>query len=382
MDPGWRSRAPDAVFGARPLVDALVRAALNDAIAAGAVTARTVPAFAIEPPRYPGFGDLACDVAIVLGRQLGEAPQAIGDAIASRVRDPAGWVADVAVGGPGFVNFRFALPFWRRLLTEAIGAGDGYGRSVAAIGQRVAVALMGGGGSATAEARALAVRDAVARLLADAGARVERIGPGPGGRGPLDRLVQVGPGVGEADRPARTLRIGGVRLTRDGSPAPDVPTVRELLEEIGSDALRFLLLLERPERPIEVDLELAKRARTDNPLFAVQYAHARLAGRVRASGGSARTVQADELARLDDGDVEVLRAIAAWPDVVDVAARALEPDRIARFAVDLAGRCHRWLNRQGRRATLDVARGALAGCLAQVLRRALALCEVSAPERV
>jgi arginyl-tRNA synthetase len=388
MPLGWRSWAPDAVFGARSLVDALVRAALNDAIAAGVVAPRRVPGFAIEAPRYAAFGDLACDVAIVLGRQLGASPQAIGEAIASRVRDPAGWVAEVTVGGPGFVNFRFAPSFWHTLLGEALDAGDAYGRSDAAVGRRVGVALMVAGNSGTAEARALAVGDSVARLLRDAGARVERIAPATAPEsGPLDQLIQVVAGdrpcIEEPEWPVRTLRIGSVRLTRDGSPVRDVATMRELLEEIGPDGLRFLLLLGRTDRLVEVDVELAKRECVDNPLFAVHCAHARLAGRARAGHrGIRRTLSAAELALLDEGDIEVLRAIAGWPDVVDLAVRALEPDRVARFAVDLAVLCQRWLNRQGRRATLDVARGAVAACLAQVLRRALALCEVTAPERV
>ena len=103
-------------------VDAIVREALNDAIQGGRLRTRSIPSFSVDVPRHTAFGDLACDVALVLGRQLGKSPHAIGAAIAGCVRDPHGWLAEVGIGGPGFVNFRFAPPFWGAVLAEAVAA--------------------------------------------------------------------------------------------------------------------------------------------------------------------------------------------------------------------------------------------------------------------
>jgi arginyl-tRNA synthetase len=179
----------------------------------------------------------------------------------------------------------------------------------------------------------------------------------------------------------RVIPVQAVRVTRDGSPVADPPPAGEILREIGSGPLRFLLLRERVERPVELDLEQAKLERTDNPLFLVQYAHARL----MAHGGDTHAGPEIDPSRLEASDVEVLRALASWPDVLEAASRALEPDRVVRHAIDLAGASHRWINRHRAGSAGDGAgrtRAALAACLAQVLRRALGFCHVPAPERM
>lgn len=393
-------------------VDALVREALSDVIAEGGLRTRTVPAFTIDAPRHAAFGDLACDVALVLGRQLGESPEAIGGRIVDRVHDPHGWLAEVGVGGPGFVNFRFAPPFWRTLLAEALEAGDTYGRSDAGIGRRILVEVAGAGAGDAGDARAAAVADAVGRLLGDAGAVVERAGSVAGlvaadggegvpGRAPFGRLVGVLAGRRDGALPhlqrtlatrgvpgatLRVLPVHPVRLSRDGEPMRDAARVEALVDEIGPDALRFLLLLQRAERSVDLDLELAKREGTENPLFLVRYARARLGRRRRegedvcARAGALVDVDLDQLA---GGELDVLRTVAAWPDVVDAAVRALEPDRVARFAVELAGAAHRWLNRYrlaDARPARAAARLALAACLERLLARALIVCTGSVPE--
>ncbi len=374
-------------------VDALVRAALNDAIQGGHLRTRTVPPFTVDVPRHPAFGDLACDVALVLGRQLGKSPHAIGAAIAGRVRDPGGWLAEVGIGGPGFVNFRFAPPFWGAILTEALAAGSGYGRSDVAAGRRVRLELGRVRENDAAGARAGVVADAVAAILRAAGADVEGAGGGPSvGSSPPDELIRIVSGHSASTLPpagdrepaassVRLLPVGPVRVTRDGSPAGDGLAAAALRDERGADALRFLLLLERTERPIDLDLELAKREGTDNPLFLVQCAYARL---VRRVADRERPLSFDP-SHLGPADVEGLRALARWPDVLEIASRALEPDRIARFAVDLGGAAHRWLNRNRPGAggeAVERTQSALAGCLAGVFREALARCNIVAAERM
>src|SRR5262245_18622249 len=161
-------------------IDAIVREALNDAIQGGRLRTRSIPAFSVDVPRHTAFGDLACDVALVLGRQLGKSPHAIGAAIAGCVRDPHGWLAEVGIGGHGFVNFRFAPPFWGAVLAEAVAAGEAYGPSDAGAGQRVRLELLGGDAGDVAGARAMAVADTVAELLRAAGADVDGTRGAPG----------------------------------------------------------------------------------------------------------------------------------------------------------------------------------------------------------
>ncbi|HKA30262.1 MAG TPA: DALR anticodon-binding domain-containing protein [Candidatus Binatia bacterium] len=392
----------------KPYVDALVREALSDAIEAGLLRTRTIPGFRVDAPRYPAFGDLACDVALVLARELGEPPLAIAALVTGRLRDRHGWLAAVDVGGPGFVNFRFAPSFWRARLADAVAAGTGYGQVVSGRGRRVRIEMEPGDRSAAPsveDGRGAAVAGAAARLLAAAGSDVEQIGGVPDLDPPATAAVATGTpdeivavvGAAQAacvvrraaarsEAALRVLTVHPVRLTRDGEPVRSALTLREVVDEVGGDATRFLLLLERPERPVDLDLELAKLERTDNPLFYVQYACARLA---RVAGATVPGAGESDLshldAELDDSDVEPLRMLAAWPDVVDQATRAVEPHRIAAHAVELAAVAHRWMNRN-RMVTKEPeptrARLALARCLRQMLNEALRLCGVSAPERI
>src|SRR5215813_5627838 len=139
MPPGSPTRAPGTGFGVRSHVDALVREALTDAIEGGLLRVRDVPAYAVHEPADPSFGDLTCDVAMMLARELGQPPLAIAEVLLERLRDPSQWLNAVEVAGPGFVNFRLGAAFWRMLLGEAIAAGPAYGRSAVGHGLRARV---------------------------------------------------------------------------------------------------------------------------------------------------------------------------------------------------------------------------------------------------
>ena len=392
----------------KPYVDALVREALSDAIEAGLLRTRTIPGFRVDAPRYPAFGDLACDIALVLARELGESPRAIAALVMGRLHDRLGWLAAVDVGGPGFVNFRFAPSFWRARLADAVAAGASYGQAVSGGGRRVRIEVEPGepaGTPSVEDGRAAAVAGAAARLLAAAGCDVEQIGGVTGTDAPTDGAAASGMpdeivavvgaaqaarvvrrAAGRSETALRVLTVQLVRLTRDGEPVRSALALPDVLDEVGADATRFLLLLERPDRPAELDLELAKLERTDNPFFYVQYACARLAHVLGATASGAAESDLSHLdAELDDSDLEPLRVLAAWPDVVDQATRAVEPHHIAAHAVELAAVAHRWMNRN-RMVTREPeptrARLALARCLRQILGDALRLCGVSAPERI
>ena len=371
-------------------VDALVREALRDAIGRGTVRSRGGVVFRLEPPRHEEFGDLACDVGLVLARALGESPHELAVAVVDRLHDPAGWLAEVTVGGPGFVNFRFSVAFWRSMLAEALDAGPHYGRAIPGSAGRALVDVVGDGTGDPADlrpVRAAVVAHSLVAMLREGGWEVA---PGGGaGTTTVDLAVAVlVPGRSDAVARFRaglagtpTLRVIGVqpvRTRRDGELVVETLGAGEL-----DDPARLLLLLERADHVAELDLEQAASLRTDNPGVVVRFARDRL-----ARGVDIRRVTDPVGARLDvldERDVEVLRAVAAWPDVVEIAAQTLEPDRIARYVVQTAMAAHRWANRH-RLLDVDVAvapaRVALAGCLERILSRAAAVCGMSAQETV
>jgi arginyl-tRNA synthetase len=225
-----------------------------------------------------------------------------------------------------------------------------------------------------AEARAAMVADATAQLLRAAGDVVDRscdAATAPERSGPSVRVARGG-------GPVREIAVGPVQVSLNGVPRP--ATLRVLLDEVGADAARFFLLLDRPQVPLEVDLGLVRRERTDNPLFYIRYAQARLAIVLRAAEGDG---MAPDLGRLGAPEDALVRALVSYPDAVDAAADRLEPHRILAYALDLAAAWHRYYNRSTILAedpALARARLALVRCVQQVLRSAFGVVGCT-PER-
>jgi len=185
-----------------------------------------------------------------------------------------------------------------------------------------------------------------------------------------------------------TLTRGGVQVKMSTRRAEYV-TVDELLDDVGRDVVRFFFLTRKADSHLEFDLDLAKKQSADNPVFYVQYAHARVCSLFRqaTSAGLTRAGAAD--AQLETltapEEVAVVKLLTQYPDVVEDAARALEPHRIVFFLIDLASEFHRFYNRH-RVITEDAARTAarlyLAWATGRVIRAGLHLVGVSAPERM
>jgi len=190
----------------------------------------------------------------------------------------------------------------------------------------------------------------------------------------------------------RVLLVQLVNLTRGGQPvrmgkrAGEFVTLREVLDEVGADAARFFFLLRKADSQLEFDLELAKKQSTDNPVFYVQYAHARIASVFRqAAADGIEPAGIPDLTPIGEGELEVLRALARYPDVVETAARQLEPHRLVFYLQELAGAFHRYYNQH--RILADdrptaLARLALVRAVRLVLRSALDLVGVAMPERM
>jgi len=170
-------------------------------------------------------------------------------------------------------------------------------------------------------------------------------------------------------------------------------TLDELVDRVGSDAVRYFYLLRSPDTTIEFDLELAITQGNENPVYYAQYAHARLVN-VEAAAGERHPQlpeKADVSLLVHPWELDVARELAFWPDVVADATALLEPHRIPYYVHDLATSVHRFYhagNAQSEyRVVVDdpeLTRARLELCRAarQTLRTALDLMGVSAPERM
>lgn len=182
-----------------------------------------------------------------------------------------------------------------------------------------------------------------------------------------------------------TLTRGGVQVKMSTRRAEYV-TVDELLDEVGSDVLRFFFLTRKADSHLEFDLELAKKQSADNPVFYVQYAYARVCSLERQASAAGKTfaLSGDELERLSTTEeVAVMRRLAQYADVVEESAASLEPHRVVFYLVELAGEFHRFYNRHRiliDDAPLARARYFLAQATKRVIADGLEVLGVRAPE--
>jgi arginyl-tRNA synthetase len=207
---------------------------------------------------------------------------------------------------------------------------------------------------------------------------------------------------GKADLDIKVCQL--VRLFRAGEPvrmskrAGTFVTLREVVDEVGRDPVRFMMLYRKNDAPLDFDLAKVLEQSKDNPVFYVQYAHARAQSVLRmAKEGfpqlSAEALLNADLARLQDGgEIDLIKRLAAFPDVVEGAARAHEPHRLAFYLYDLASAFHtQWTKGnesphlrfiQASDGTLTAARLALVWANARVLATGLALIGVHAPDEM
>ncbi|MDR3541140.1 MAG: arginine--tRNA ligase [Desulfosporosinus sp.] len=166
-------------------------------------------------------------------------------------------------------------------------------------------------------------------------------------------------------------------------------TLRELMDEVGKDAARFFFNLRDPDSTVDFDMDLAKAQSSDNPVYYVQYAHARMCSILRQAeelGNSGTPPLAEDLQRLDSSEErDLLKKMADLPSEIIVAARLMEPHRLARYVLDLAGLFHTFYNSQ--RVLVDDeglrrARLSLVTAVKQIISNVLGILGVSAPEKM
>jgi arginyl-tRNA synthetase len=209
--------------------------------------------------------------------------------------------------------------------------------------------------------------------------------------GYVPRLQAAAQALGMKDR-LRIILVQLVSLLRQGEPIAMTTrggtfvTLREVMDEVGKDAARFIFLTRRADAHLDFDLELAKQQNAENPVYYVQYAHARLASvfRQAAAQGITRSPDATLLSLLSlPEELDLLKMLAKYPDLVEGAARQLEPHRITYFLTELAAQLHSYYYKHrfiSEDAELTQARLWLVWGVKTVLAHGLGILGVTAPE--
>lgn len=185
-----------------------------------------------------------------------------------------------------------------------------------------------------------------------------------------------------------------VRLTRGGEPVlmgkrlGEFVSLREVLEEVGKDAARFFFLMRKADSHLDFDLELAKKKSSENPVFYVQYAHARISSifeqarhaGLRVDDLMLRDVEMERLALAEE--IDLIKRVAQFTEVVEESVKELEPHRVVFYLLELAGEFHRYYNRFrviSDDLALSRARLLLVRNVQKVIRKGLFLLGVEAP---
>ncbi len=522
----------------------------------------------VTPPRDPSHGDAATNVALALAKREGRNPRELAQEIVGALELAADFVSDVAIAGPGFINFRFAPVWYEGALRDVVAKGDAYGRTEVAAGRRIQIEFVSAnptGPVNVVSARAAAVGNAMANLLAfagadverefyvnDAGQQVEKLAlsvearfrelsgepleiPEGGYHG--DYVADVAKAIadanlGLADMPAAervaffrkraiehlvesqksdlaafgvefdrwfheselaeagavdetldALRASGETYEREGAvwlktqphgtnddkvivKGDGVPTyllpdlayhvnkfgrgfdpvidlwgpdhhahvaethagleilgfpkerleiqivqqvnlleggevvkmskragkivaLKDLVDDVGVDVAKFFFLMRKQASHLDFDLDLARRQTDENPVFYVQYAHARVASLIRFAEERGRAVPSPDDVDLSDigsGNAKPLvLLLAEFPQLLAAAALAREPHRLTTYLRDVSSRFHSYYH-DNRIVTDDSATTAARLFLSQatriVLRNGLALLGISTPDRM
>lgn len=203
---------------------------------------------------------------------------------------------------------------------------------------------------------------------------------------------------GAAPKPFEVKLVQMVQLLRDGQPvkmskrAGTFVTLADVVREVGKDVVRFTMLTRKPDAQMDFDFAKVVEASKDNPVFYVQYCHARICSTLRKAAAEGFAPAFSDLALLGEEELALVKLAAQFPRVVEGAANAREPHRIAFFLYDLAAAFHSYWNlgndRPDKRfivadqSGLTAARLFLAAQIGQVVRNGLALLGVEAAEEL
>jgi arginyl-tRNA synthetase len=217
--------------------------------------------------------------------------------------------------------------------------------------------------------------------------------------GYISRVKAAIAALGHDPEILRVILLQMVKVLRGGVPVPmskrtgEFVELREVVSEVGKDAARFIFLTRRSEASLDFDVETAKRQTMDNPVFYVQYAHARSCSMARkaAEAGIPGPYQDADLSRLAlPEELHILKRLAVYPEIVLNAALACEPHRVTTYLQELAAAFHGYFTKykdtEERVVSADRAQSrarlAMVAAVQQVIANGLELLGVSAPERM
>lgn len=213
--------------------------------------------------------------------------------------------------------------------------------------------------------------------------------------GYIPRMKAAVSALGNDPDSFKVLLVQLVNLMREGEPVKmskrsgSFVTLSEVMEEVGPDACRFTFLLRRSDSHLDFDLELVKRQTSENPVYYVQYAHARLCSvfrQAQEAGITLPLVSEVDLGLLKlDEELSIIKKLAGFPELVEASALALEPHRLTYYLQELAGELHAYYFKH-RFITDDLpltyARMHLVNAVRTVVGTALKLLGVTAPEKM
>jgi len=162
----------------------------------------------------------------------------------------------------------------------------------------------------------------------------------------------------------------------------------ELVDEVGKDAARFFFVMRSPDSQMDFDLDLAKEKNQENPVYYVQYAHARIRSifrQAKAAGIEVKSPVEVDMSVLGSEEMQLLRKISDFPQEVGITARTLAPQRVARYVLDLAGLFHSFYNHHrvlNPDLALQDARLVLMETIRITIKNALTILGVSAPDQM
>lgn len=197
------------------------------------------------------------------------------------------------------------------------------------------------------------------------------------------------------DKQPEILLVQMVNLTRNGKPfkmskrAGTFVTLSEVVDEVGSDAVRFNFMTRRIESQFDFDLEAAKKADAENPVYYIQYAHARVCAVLRKAQEEGVTIVNQEDVQtallVSAAEKKLIKMLLSYPEMLETAAERREPYRVATYMMQLAAAFHSFYHKNrviGIEDNLMQARLLLLQATSQVIRNALAILGVSAPEKM
>lgn len=218
---------------------------------------------------------------------------------------------------------------------------------------------------------------------------------GPDHHGYIARMKAAVQALGYPEDALEVLILQYVALLRDGQQvkmskrAGEFITLQDLLDEVGRDAARYFFLMRSLDSHLDFDLSLAAEQSSDNPVYYIQYAHARICSILQQANQQNVTVKSSKDVNLTllqhESEIDLMKKLADLPGELLIAAQERAPHRIARYSLDLASLFHSFYTHchiLGEQAEIRDARLALISCVRIVLERTLTLLGLSAPERM